>query len=257
MEARVFGIAALSTVSLPLNTSHHLGNQDQVYDQWRCEERVLAHIEQADGLVTVQEDLSVVFVKSSLVVSYCGHVLDDDAVIGMLTVLVQDGISSNHVVNHVGLGDFLGAELLLGTQIHAVIVAEVVVAGDGSELDASIDQEINKSRFHLGLARLEVVTTDECIVFFSKLDCTRNEGVLGRAVDERNTLEDRGNSKNGRGSNFLMAVLNGFQQVVSRVIDTLEYIGITLRVGGPLNNDLIQLIGGFEVTTKTVSRGSK
>jgi hypothetical protein len=32
-------------VSLPLNTSHHLGNDDQINDQWRSEKRVLADIE--------------------------------------------------------------------------------------------------------------------------------------------------------------------------------------------------------------------
>ena len=102
----------------------------------------------------------------------------------VLTLLVQDSVGRNHVVHNVGLGDLLGAELLLGAQVLAVVVAEMVVAGNGGELDTSVDQEVDQSRLHLGLARLEVITADESIVLLGKLDGTGNKGVLGRAVDE-------------------------------------------------------------------------
>ena len=41
----LFGSDTVVGVSLPLDTSHHLRNQDQVYDQWRSKERILADIE--------------------------------------------------------------------------------------------------------------------------------------------------------------------------------------------------------------------
>ena len=33
--------------SLPLDTSHHLSDQDKIYDQWRSKKRILADIEEA------------------------------------------------------------------------------------------------------------------------------------------------------------------------------------------------------------------
>jgi len=115
---------------LPLNARHHLGNDNKVNDERRRQQRVFAHVEDADGLVTAHEDLAVVFVQGTLVVAHSWHVLDDDAVVRMLACFVQDIVSSDHVVNNIALGDFLGAELLLRREILAVVVAEVVIARD-------------------------------------------------------------------------------------------------------------------------------
>jgi hypothetical protein len=164
--------------------------------QRRSQERVLAHVEDADGLVATHEDLGVVLVKSTLVVTNSRHVLDDNGMVGVLTLLVKNSVCSNHVVNNVGLGNLLGAELLLRAEVLAVVVSKVVVARNGSKLDTSTDQEVNQSGLHLGLSRLEVITANESVVLLSKLDSTRDKGVLGRAVDERSILKDTGNSEN-------------------------------------------------------------
>lgn len=95
--------------------------------------------------MTVQENLGIVLIKRTLVVTDSGHVLDDNAMVGMLAFLVKDVVGSNHIVDHVGFGDLLGAELLLRAQIHTVVVAEMVVAGNGGELDTGVDQEVNES----------------------------------------------------------------------------------------------------------------
>jgi len=152
-----------------------------------------------NGLVTAHENLSVVLVEGALVIAYGGHVLDDDAVVRVLTLLVEDRVGLDHVIDDVGLGNLLGAELLLGAQVLAVVVAEMVIAGNGGELDAGVDKEVNKGRLHLGLARLEVVTTDEGAMAVGELNGAGNEGVLGGAVDEGGALERAGNGEDGGG----------------------------------------------------------
>jgi len=114
-----------------------------------------------DSLMTSHEDLSIVLIESTLVVGDSWHVLDDDGVIWVLALLVENVVGLNHIIDNVGLGDLLGAELALRAQVLAIVVTEMVVRSDRGQLDTSVDQEINKGRLHLGLARLEVVTTDE------------------------------------------------------------------------------------------------
>ncbi len=94
-------IAAFSAVGLPLDTGHHLSNQDQIDDQRRSQEGVLANIEQADGLVAVEEDLGIVLIKRTLVISNSRHILDDYAMVRVFTILVQDVVRSDHVVDDV------------------------------------------------------------------------------------------------------------------------------------------------------------
>lgn len=111
--------------------------------------------------MTSHEDLSIVLIESTLVVADSWHVLDDDGVIWVLALLVENVVGLNHIIDNVGLGDLLGAELALRAQVLAIVITEMVVRSDRGQLDTSVDQEINKGRLHLGLARLEVVTTDE------------------------------------------------------------------------------------------------
>ena len=248
VEAGVLGIATFGGVSLPLNARHDLSDEDQIDDQRGSKERVLADVEQADGLVAIQEDLGIVLVKSALVVSNSRHVLDDDAVVWVLAFLVKHSVSGDHVVNDVGLGDLLGAELLLGAEVHAVVVAKMVVAGNGGELDTGVDQEVDQGRLHLGLSGLEVITTDECIVLLSELNGTGNECVLRRAVNEDDALEDARNGKDGRRSNFLVTCFDGLEEIVGSVIDAFNKVGESLGVCRPLNDDLVKAVCSFEVT---------
>ena len=235
-------------VGLPVDTSHHLSQNNQIDDQRRSQQRVLADVEQADGLVTTHEDLGIVLVQSTLVVTDGGHVLDDDSVVGVLVLLVENVVGSNHVINDVGLGDLLGAELLLGAQVLAVVVAKVVVASNGGELDTGVDQEVDQGRLHLGLTRLEVITTNEGTTLLSKLQGTGNKSVLGRSVDEGGVLQDGGDGKDSGGRNLGVARLDRVDQVLSSVVDTGENVGVALGVGSPHDDHLVQTIGSLEVT---------
>ncbi len=124
------------------------------------------------------EDLGVVLIQSALVVTHSGHILDDNSVVRMLAFLVKNCVGFNHIINNVRLGDFLGAELFVRAEILPIIIAEVVVAGNRSELDTSADQEVNQSRLHLGLTRLEIITPNKGVVSLSKFNGTRDKSVL-------------------------------------------------------------------------------
>jgi hypothetical protein len=86
--------------------------------------------------VAAHEDLGIILVKSTLIISNSGHVLDDNSVVGVLALLVEDRVSLNHVIDDIGLGDLLRAELLLRAQVLAIVVAKVVVAGNRGQLDS-------------------------------------------------------------------------------------------------------------------------
>lgn len=73
----------------------------------------------------------------------------------------------------------------------------MIIAGNRSEFDTGVDEEVNKSRLHLGLARLEVITPDESAMAFGKFNDTRDKGVLGRAVYKWNTLLNTSNGEDG------------------------------------------------------------
>jgi hypothetical protein len=86
-------------------------------------------------------------------------------------------------------------------------------------------------------------------MLFSELNSTRDERVLRRTIDEWNALKNRGNSKDGRWRNLLVARLDSLEQVVRSVVDALDDVCIALSVGGPLYDDLVEVVGSLEVTT--------
>lgn len=201
-----------------------------------------------NGLVTSHKNLSVVLVQSTLVIANGWHVLDHDSVVWVLARLVEDSVGFNHVIDNIGLRNLLRAELLLRAQVLSIIVAKMVVASNGSELDTSTDQEIDQGGLHLGLTRLEVIATNERVVPLGKLNSTRDKCILRRTINEWSALENGSNGENSGGSNFKMAFFNGFQEVVSSVVDTLDEISKALGIGSPLNNDLVESVVGLEVT---------
>lgn len=75
--------------------------------------------------------------------------LDDDDVVGVLAGLVEDGVAGDHVVDDAALGDLLGPERLRRRQVHAVVVAQVVVARDRRRLPLPISIcTTNQFMFH-------------------------------------------------------------------------------------------------------------
>merc|ERR550525_1692746 len=100
-----------------------------------------------------------VLVHGALGVPNERQVLDYNVVVGLLGPFgEQDAVGSNHIIHDVAFGDLLGAELLRGAQVEAVVVAKVVVGSDALRLDPGPNKELNKRRLHLRLARLEVIT---------------------------------------------------------------------------------------------------
>ncbi len=170
----------------------------------------LAFVEDVDGRPTAAEDLRVILVDSPLGVADGRNVLDNHDMIGVLALalgtglggLEQQPIRVDHIVHDAALADLLAPELPLCRKVLAIIVTKMVIRRDGQRLDTGIDEKLSQDRLELGLARLEIVTTDERLFTFSELDDTRNEGVLGSTVDERLALENRSNREDGRRGNF-------------------------------------------------------
>ena len=161
--------------------------------------------------------------------------------------LVEQVISSDHIVDDGALANLLAAELALGAEVAAVVVAEVVVRRDAEGLDAGVDEELSEDRLELRLPALEVVAADERAVLLRKRDAPGHERVLRRAVDERCTLEDRRDGEEGRGRHLVVRCLDRVQEVVRGVVHAREDVGETLRVGCPEDDDLVELLVGFEV----------
>ena len=53
-----------------------------------------------------------------------------------------------------------------------------------TDLDSSANKEVHQHWLYLCLARLEVISTNECLVLLSKFNHTRNIGVLRGPIDE-------------------------------------------------------------------------
>jgi hypothetical protein len=243
-------LALLLTLAViaPRDPSHHLRHNHKIDNQGSSEQRVLAHVEDADGLVAAEEDLGVVLVERALVVADGGHVLDDDGVIGVLALLVEDIVGGDHVVDDVGFADLLAAELLLRGQVLAVVVAEVVVGCNGGEFDSGADHEVDEGGLHFGLAGLEVVAADEGFVLLGELDAAGDEGVLRGAVDEGSVFEDAGDGEDGAGRDFFVAGFDCLHEVLGGVVDAGDKVGVALGVRGPEDDDLVEAIGGLEVS---------
>ncbi len=221
-----------------LNAAGQLSQQDQIQDDGSSQQTVLTHVVHGDGVVTAHEDLAHVLVHGALAVTDIGHILDDNHMVRVLSRLVQDAVAGHHVIYHIALADLLGPEGLGSRQVHAIVVAQVVVTDNGGGLDPSAHQEVNQHALHLGLSRLEVVTSNEHVLLDCVFNQPRDKGVLGGSVDEGNALLDASHSIQAGGSNFGLIALNGRQQVLSSVVQAVHDIAVTLCVGSPQDNDL-------------------
>jgi len=198
--------------------------------------------------MSTKEDLSIILIERTLVIAHGRHILDHNGVIGVFALLVQHRIRLDHIIHNIRLGDLLGPELLLGAQVLAVVVPQVVVARDGSQPDAGVDEEVHQRGLHLRLPGLEVVAPDKGAVLRGQLDSARHKGVLRRAVDKGRVFEDAGYGEDGRGRHFLVPVFNGLEQVLCGVVHPWQNVGEALRVGGPLDDDLVEVVRGLEFT---------
>lgn len=123
----------------------------------------------------------------------------------------------------------------------------MIVAGNAEGLDAGVDEELGENALHLGLARLEIVAANKGLVALGEFDAAGDEGVLGGAIDEGDTLEDRGDGEDGRGRDLVVRRLDSVEQVVGRIVDAVDQVGVTFGVGGPEDDDLVEVVGGLEV----------
>lgn len=50
-----------------------------------------------------------------------------------------------------------------------------------------------------------------------------------------------------------MAICNSLEEVLGCVVGTRDNLGVAFRVGGPLNDDLVKVVLGLEVSARGVS----
>ena len=108
----------------------------------------------------------------------------------------------------------------------------------------------NKPRtLELGLSRLEVAAANEGLVVLGEVDDTRNERVLGCAVDKRLTLNNGSNSEGGRRGDFRVRRLDGCPDIVCGIGDTRDNIAAPLGVRSKSKeyNDTIELVVRLEL----------
>jgi len=237
----------LRVLGLVLDTLHEFGQDDEIQHERSSQEGIFADVDEGDGVVTTHEDAGSVFIEGALGILDVRDVLDDDAVIRVFVLAVEDAVGADHIVDDVALGDFLGAELLRGRQVLTVVVTQVIVRDNRARLDTSRDEEIDDDGLDLGLTSLEVITTDVDTMTFSEFENTRDEGVLGRTVDESAAFEDGGNGEDGGRRDFRSVGLDGGEEVVGSIVQTGLDFRETFSVGSPENDDLVETIGLLEV----------
>lgn len=72
--------------------------------------------------MTAHENFPMVLVQRALGITNSRHVLDNHSVVRALALLVEDGISLDHIVDDIALADFLAPEGLLLAQVLPICV---------------------------------------------------------------------------------------------------------------------------------------
>lgn len=98
------------------------------------------------------------------------------------------------------------------------------------------------------MTRLEIVSTDEGLMLLGELDGTGDKGVLRSTVDISTTFEDGSHGKDGGGSDFVVGRLDGSEEVLGSVVDSGDDLGVSFSVGGPEDDDIVELVVGLEVS---------
>jgi len=102
----------------------------------------------------------------------------------LLEICRRKGIKKSNRTYGNSLSPYLlGAELLGSGQVLSIVVAQVVVTGNGHRLDASSHQEVHQHALDLRLTGLEVVAGNEDLLLLGQLNESGHKGVLRRAID--------------------------------------------------------------------------
>jgi len=126
-ENAVEALSVSRAINLEADAGSKFTNKEEVKHDGSGKQRIFASVVDSDGVDSTEEDFRDVFVHGTLAITNVGNVLNDDGVVGMFVGLVDDGVGGNHVIDDAGLGNFLGAELLVGGKILAIIVTKMVV----------------------------------------------------------------------------------------------------------------------------------
>mmetsp|Transcript_21218 Transcript_21218/g.61756 ORF Transcript_21218/g.61756 Transcript_21218/m.61756 type:complete len:559 (+) Transcript_21218:635-2311(+) len=241
-QHRMESFPLLLPVLLDRDAFAQFSQDDQIVNERGGQQRIFARVVHHDGILPSHEYLGRVFVHGALGIGDVRHVLDNYHVIGMFVLVEQNAIRRDHIVHHVGLGNFLGAELGRRAQVLAVVVAEMIVRYDGYRLDPGRYEEVDQYRLHLGLTGFEIISGDEDLVLPCEFEHTGDEGILGGTVDVGASLEYGSDGKDGGGRHLGLAPLDTFHEILGGIVDALLDARETFRIGRPQNDDLVERI---------------
>mmetsp|Transcript_133898 Transcript_133898/g.232371 ORF Transcript_133898/g.232371 Transcript_133898/m.232371 type:complete len:331 (+) Transcript_133898:1401-2393(+) len=237
----------LRALTLVLHSHHQLRKDHQVNHQRGSQERVLTRVVDDECVCAAHEDAAGVLVHSPLAVPDKRHVLNHHKVVWVLTLLVQYLVGCHHVVHNIALGDFFAAEGLGCLQILAVVVTQMIIAGNTFHLDASTDQEIHQHGLQFCLTRLEIIAPNVHTVTLRQFLDTWHEGVLWGPIDVRYSFQYGGYSKDLARGHFLIIDLDGVQDLISSHVQSRSHISESFRVCRPENNNSVQIICLLEI----------
>lgn len=98
------------------------------------------------------------------------------------------------------------------------------------------------------MSGLEVITDEEDVLSGTQFEETIDQSVLGRSVDEGDTFKAAGGGVDDGGRDFGVGLFNTLEEVVSSVVDSGSDLAVSLGVGSPHNNDLVDLVVFLELS---------
>jgi hypothetical protein len=135
----------------------------------------------------------------------------------------------------------------MDNKVSAVLNARTVREARETYLDTGVNEVFSEDTLNFGLAGLEIVSRDEGVLAFRKLNSSRYKCVGRTSVHVRHAFENGSNGEDGRGRNLLVRRGDGGEEVVGGVVDAVEELRVALGVGGPENDNLIEVVLGLKL----------
>lgn len=122
-------------------------------------------------------------------------------------------------------------------QVLPVIVAQVVVAHNGTKLDSTPSEEVCHHGFESRLSGFEISTSDARLLLLSQFHDSGVQCVLRTAVEVSHTLHQSGVSIQHRGLKRCV-----FSDKSVHLLKVLNRLDSLLGIGGPQNDDLVYFL---------------
>ena len=96
----------------------------------------------------------------------------------------------------------------------------MVVGNDRLKFHPGRNEKISQNGFQFRLSTLEIIPTDEHLMFLGQFDQAGHESVLRTTVDVRTTFEDRRTGEDVRGTDLIFVRRDRAQNLLAALIQT-------------------------------------